>query len=200
MPYDEAFYAQYAAYLREPAVRAAHDFMFKVSDLVPDLHSVVDFGCGQHREYNEHAWPIQYLGVDLNAVKDWRDEDGLWETRIEDYRTMDLTSLPTWATGFVSLFSSEITAPYYHNYPFYNRVFRTCPNIKAGLVSGFFYDGRRKEQPIKEAGDVVSWQTLEHPCVARCVGYTEKRFTLPVPSQMFGPNVYEVWKLFERWA
>jgi hypothetical protein len=190
MPYDEAFYAQYSAYLREPTVRKAHDWMFTIARLSPDLRvHVVDFGCGRHQEF-ARSLPQHYLGIDQieNVVG-----------RREDYRTMDLTTLPDYLTGFVSLFSSEITAPYYHNYPFYNRVFQTCPNIRAGLVSGFFYDGRRSWQPIKEAGGVVSWQTLEHPCAKRCVGYTEKRFTLPVPSQMFGPNVYEVWKLFERW-
>lgn len=196
MPYDEAFYTQYAAYLREPTVREAHDWIFSIAFLNDALRlSVVDFGCGQHREWLMHsrrAFPQHYIGVDQNPTPTGLDIQA-------DYRTMDLTTLPDHLTSFVSLFSSEITEPYYHNYPFYNRVFQTCPNIKAGLVSGFFYDGRRKEQPITEAGGVVSWQTLEKPDAKRCVGYTEKRITLPVPSQMFGPNVYEVWKLFERW-
>jgi hypothetical protein len=199
MPYDEAFYALYADYLREYAVRSAHDWVLGlVRDTVP-FRNVVDFGCGKHREYLEYAHPTYYFGVDVNAESDYRDDSDFTDVERADYRTMDLTSLSTWSTAFVSLFSTEITAPWWENYEFYNRVFKECPQIHAGLVSGFYYEDRKHEQPIREAGNLTSWQTLEaihEP--NRLNRYTEKRIILPVPSSLFGPDVFEVWKLFER--
>lgn len=196
MPYDDAFYQAYTAYLNEPTVREAHDWIFSIPEINPYFDNVVDLGCGRSLEFWNYADPAFYTGIDQNGLAD----DHVWR---EDYRTFDYSKLcrPTWPvnpTAFVSLFSSEITAPFEENYDLYNRIFAECPSIQAGLVSGFFYEGYIAINPIPETGGIISFQTLEPIHVPKRDGYTERRITLHVPSKMFGPDVWEVWKLFYR--
>jgi hypothetical protein len=192
MPYDDEFYRLYDAYLKEPQVRKAHNWVFSLVKPDHAFNIVVDYGCGLNREWYWHGPSCLYYGIDVNG-------DPRVSFRV-DYRTMDLSEHGYYdgVTAFVSLFSSEITAPTEANYAFYERVFQTLPNIRTGLVSGFYYVGREKENPIEEAGGVISYQTLERPEEVQNKVFSEKRIVLPVPSALFGNNVYEVWKIFER--
>jgi len=54
------------------------------------------------------------------------------------------------------------------------------------------------QERVEEAGELKSYQTLEHPEDVISDIFTEKRVIIPAPSKMFGPDVYEVWKFFER--
>jgi hypothetical protein len=188
MPYDDEFYQRYEEYLQEPVVRAAHDWVFDIAMSNPAFQDVVDFGCGRSREFRLYARHRSYTGVDL---------DDTARVRL-DYRGMDLAQLHPGITAFVSLFSTEITAPPLENCRFYERVFQEMPHIQAGLVAGFYYDGKRNTNPVVETGGIISYQTLELPSEVSSLYFSEKRIVMHVPSRMFGQDVYEVWKFFKR--
>lgn len=195
MPYDENFYEAYEAYLHEPMVREAHDWVFSIVRRNSAFQRVIDLGCGQSREFMKWFCPSKYVGIDLVAPAA--------EVR-EDYRRImsaladqKYPALESW-DAFVSLFSCEITAPCGENYTLYNRLFALRPETKAGLVSGFFYANEPTSATVAEAGGLTSFQTLEPIEEVSSAYFTEKRITLPVPSKMFGDDVFEVWKIFER--
>lgn len=196
MGYDENFYIQYKAYLDEPTVRQAHDWVFSV--LCGDnFNRVVDFGCGKAMEFLVHYSPKFYLGIDNNAC----ESGGKAKILKADYKT-DLVAKNSVdhfkPSAFVSLFSSEITNNYIANYRFYKWLFARFPTLVCGLVSGFYYSSNKKHGTIKETGDIQSWQTLEYIEDVYSTVFTEQRIILNVPSVMFGPDVYEVWKLFTK--
>jgi hypothetical protein len=197
MGYDDDFYKAYMDYLSEATVRQAHDWIFALSLTDPNFQNVVDFGCGKFNEFLRYARPKSYVGIDLNVSQ----EENSGRLIQADYRKIDnLTSLisPDTPLAFVSLFSTEITAPTEENYELYERIFTELPTIQSGLVSGFYYAGKTGQNPIKEAGDIVSYQTLERIEDVASDRFTERRIILPVPSQMFGEDVFEVWKFFAR--
>jgi hypothetical protein len=197
--YSAEFYAAYARYLKEPEVRKAHNFIFSLAWSLRVFREVIDLGCGQSQELLNYGQAPRYVGIDRNVTENY---SFCHLIRPGDYRQIE-----SWRDiaekcrlkAFVSLFSSEITAPYRTNYKFYSRIFAET-NLKAGLVSGFYYGKRKGQNPVREAGGVVSYQTLESIEAAErvSVGFTEKRIIMPVPSKMFGPDVVEVWKIFER--
>jgi len=196
--YNGDFYESYKAYLVEPKVRKAHNWIFEVASLNPDFNSVVDFGCGQFNEFYVYAKPKEYTGLDLNVESSQKGNKRLLKT---DYLACkDLQELlnPRKPTAFVSLFSTEIIQPTEKNYAFYNRIFEQLPTVKSGLVSGFFYVSRKNQNPIAETGGIESYQTLENIEDVEQELFTEKRIVLPVPSKMFGRDVFEVWKFFEK--
>lgn len=230
MPYDEAFFAQYAAYLQEPTVRSAHDWVFEIAKMDVAFERVIDLGCGSC-EFLRYADPLLYIGIDheprppeLNRTY-WLDRPG---ARIgkgltdsikreelylkDDYRAYFAGDGPTEIaetlatigyrpTAFVSLFSSEITDQWTKNYDLYHRLFEAIPSLQAGLVSGFYYSSKWGKAVVDEEGDVWSWQTNEPQFAAYSSVFSERRISMPVPSQMFSPHVndvYEVWKFFQR--
>ena len=195
MGYDPDFYNAYKAYLNESTVRKAHGFVFKLALTNPDFQNVLDFGCGMFNEFFVHANPQRYIGIDVNVPT----ESGEKRLIQADYRNMPLTDLTCHSpTAFVSLFSTEITAPADENYTFYEKIFRELPTVNSGLVGGFYYVSKKHQNPIKETGGVVSYQTLDNIEDVRSDVFDEKRLTLAVPNQMFGQDVYEVWKFLER--
>jgi len=193
----------------------------------PDPHrapAVVDLGCGQSHEYQKYGSYSDYLGIDRDhgessdsfMTMDYRDERA-WNSRVFQQETLDEWSArvsPDFMTDidiavmqahrikqadvFVSLFSTEITAPHRKNQRLYEVLFANLPEMRFGLVSGFYYWNKRHLNPVKEAGDVVSFQTLDPPEAMASEWYSEQRFTVACPSKMFGPDVYEVWRVLER--
>jgi hypothetical protein len=197
MPYDETFYETYKSYLLEPTVRKAHDWMFHVALIEPRFNDVLDLGCGAFNEFLVYAKPENYIGIDIGA------SSAATNGRIirGDYRDVEtLTALvrPNTPTAFVSLFSTEITAPFKENYALYENIFKSIPSIKAGLVSGFYYVSKKEQNPIGETGGIQSYQTLECIEEAHSTLFEERRMILPVPSRMFGQDVFEIWKFFEK--
>jgi hypothetical protein len=205
MGYDPDFYARYEAYVTEPRVRLKHDKFLRVWNTIRvgpadlrTLGSVIDLGCGRAMEYQRFHPGAHYTGFDQNAVEmdvprrrvvqaDYRDPEFL-------NRKFDLPP-----THFVSLFSAEITAPAHTNKALYERLFTRIPTIQAGLVSGFYYtDARIDQNPVREAGGLVSWQTLNHLEQDRSEVYDEVRLTAAVPSDLFGEDVIEIWRVFTR--
>ncbi|NCN51544.1 hypothetical protein GW931_00870 [archaeon] len=57
---------------------------------------------------------------------------------------------PSKPTSFVSLFSSEIIAPFEENYKFYERIFKEIPSVNGGLVSGFFYKNKKIKTQLEK--------------------------------------------------
>ena len=194
MAYDSDFYTQYAKYLLEPRVRQCHDMAIKMARALfrSDLDYVIDLGCGEHREFLKYGSPRCYCGVD--TVAESCDVQ-------KDYRTLDYTQERFQPyTSFVSLFSTEITAPAFKNYDLYTRIFREMSRCRVGVVSGFYYYSKQHENPVVETGDIVSYQTLDlmGSCPYPIESFEEIQVTMHVPSQMFGLDVYEVWKFFRR--
>lgn len=208
MAYDNDFYRAYETYLGELRVRKCHDIMFSMfQNEVGKYNNVVDIGCGVFNEFNTFYRPKHYTGIDLNAdIKDRtkdRNNNALFiQGNYRDRAFLDAAlhtdKLVGDAEAFVSLFSSEITAPAYENYELYNHLFETCPNIRAGLVSGFYYSDKIDINPVTEAGGLISYQTLDPLESFRSQRFSETRILMPVPSNMFGDNVVEVWKIFNR--
>ncbi len=197
MTYDPGFYNAYKAYLSESGVRQAHDWIFKLASLNSNFLNVVDFGCGAFNEFFVYAKPRKYTGIDINVSS----QEGERRLIQANYRHVnDLTGLvtPALPTAFVSLFSSEITRPLKENYAFYEKVFKELPTISSGLVSGFYYVSKKNQNPVEETGGILSYQTLEHIEDIYSDSFSEKRIILPVPSKMFGQDVFEVWKFFDR--
>lgn len=191
MAYNDLFYKLYKDYLVEPTVRQAHDWIFRIAKLDNRFDRVVDLGCGEFNEYHQYAKPSQYVGIDINVEASRL----VWKYNYRDIRWIDKISCDI--TGFVSLFSSEITATSNENYAFYRNIFKHS-SLQVALVSGFYYAKKKNENPICEAGDVLSFQTVDFPEEVSQIEFSEKRIILPVPSKLFGDDVYEVWKFFER--
>lgn len=195
MPYDENFYRMYRQYLQEQIVRTNHDHVFSLfaSLLLPDSPLVMDLGCGigEYATYDTHH--AAYVGVDLNNT-------GSVASFLQaDYLKLDFVSLlPFSPNAFTSLFSIECCHAAEKRYDFYNRIFSKYPTIKCGLVGGFFYESRRDQETVSETGEIVSYQTIENPSLYISDLFTELRIHIRTPSQMFGDDVIEVWKLLVR--
>lgn len=194
MSYNEDFYKLYDEYLEEQEVRRQHDFVLGLVAYGNEhalTDRVVDLGCGLC-EFETAVCPYAYLGIDDRSHKAGLRLDYLSERQLvlDKVRGFD-------ATAFVSLFSTEIVmqAPSL----LYEKLF-DVPSIHVGLVSGFYYANRKYENPVTEAGGLVSWQTLSPPEeTAQGRNFRERaRIVLPVPSKLFGPDVYEVWRFLEK--
>lgn len=197
MPYDEHFYQQYRKYLQEDAVRKSHGFAFAwlkhFTYSAPLL--VVDFGCGLG-EYGTFGNPARYAGVDTNDL-------GAVDNFIcADYHDFGfLKQLNFSPNAFVSLFSIEPFHPARERYELYEKIFLQIPSITYGLVSGFFYESKRKEVTVEELKGkkkIISYQTIENELEHVSTIFSERRLFIATPSKMFGKDVIEVWKIFSR--
>lgn len=199
MGYDNDFYAAYERYLEEETVADAHTMAVSLLGY-PD--AILDLGCGKSNEIlrRMREKPDVYLGVDANAAPGGPTVLSELTHRVikGDYRDggdLERVLAASWGIDtFVSLFSTEITGPSADNYAIYDRLFDR--GFKEGLVSGFYYVSKKSHNPIGESGGLTSWQTLDAPEDVIREAYTETRLIMPVPSMLFGPDVYEVWKLF----
>ncbi len=202
MGYDEEFFEKYRNYLQEETVRRVHDGMFRTffsfsQGRLPNLQNiidakppieVIDLGCGLCQEFKLYGWYNFYFGVDKMPVGGDYFEQA-------DYLTYPITRSDN---TFVSLFSTECCLSAEDKYAFYNKLFSENPNIRYGLVSGFYYKDRVEDKKVEEAGGLVSYQTIENPQNHRSKWFDEFRVYADVPSALFGPNVVEVWKFFNR--
>ena len=194
--YDDDFYTSYAKYLDDPKVRAVHDFALKTLCSSVDFDRVVDLGCGL-KEFMLNRGAKEYLGIDTKAPNP--------ELR-DDYRNPHKETVRAirqfQPRSFISLFSSEITAGEMFNWVgLYRQMFTDFPTINFGLVSGFYYRGLSGKERVTEPNDLVSWQTTMPLGLLETDDdpFTEiSRLTLPCPSQLFGPDPIEVWRLFRR--
>lgn len=191
--YDEDFYKAYDDYLSEESVRQKHDIILDMWHTLswPNSSYVIDLGCGRSQEFlrfGREARRYQGYDINLEPKADYRDP-----------RFVELVGDLDWKPdAFVSLFSAECTATPNQNKELYECLFRELPTLQHALVSGFYYVSRRDENPVREAGDVVSWQTVGRVDEAASDVYDEMRVTTPVPSAMFGRDVVEVWRMLVR--
>lgn len=206
---NEDFWEAYEAYVKESAERhrmALNALGFSRIGTTP-IH-LLDLGCGQCMEALRQFDCDRYLGVDLdpgNPASFYRFAER-YTTLEANYRDRSQLRKAVGASSvgvsefsmFSSFFSSEITAPYEDNYDLYEWVFETFPNIQKGVVSGFFYGDRPNDPVVEETGGLKSYQTIESAAVVRSEVFSETRLTIEAPSTLFGPNVYEVWKAFQR--
>ena len=194
MAYDSGFFQAYDRYLHEDVVRENHGDMFALFDrlCVASAKRVVDLGCGIG-EYFRWGRFFSYIGID-------KQNHGHPGQVIQgDYLDpATFRSLPWAPTAFVSLFSVEPMLPAAKRYELYSRLFAENPQLKCGLVSGFFYTTRTHLEIVGETGGIQSYQTLEHIDEFKIPGVHEERIVTNTPSVMFGPDVMEVWKIFAR--
>jgi hypothetical protein len=199
MSYNQEFFEKYQNYLLEPIVRMTHDDIFRnfyilckgeeptwqtlICNHIPV--NVVDLGCGLCQEFKRYGWYNKYLGVDKIVETD--------HDRVQfDYLKF---KIPTYNNMFVSLFSTECCLSADEKYAFYRDKFKDG-NMKHGLVSGFYYKDRIDQEKVEEAGGLVSYQTIEDQKKYQCKEFIEFRSLIEVPSELFGPDVVEVWKFF----
>jgi hypothetical protein len=192
--YNQDFFDAYHQYLREPAVRAAHDRVIALWHTLGWYERVLDLGCGQSMEFLTFCGCLGngYRGVDLHC------RDYKW-TINGDYRALDLPAiLQGWQpTSFVSLFSTEVTAPFQENYAFYEKLFTQFPSLQGALVSGCYHPGVTTPTVTVPPHNIVSHQTLEPITAYHSLLFSEWRLTMPVTSTLFGTEV-EIWKFLER--
>lgn len=195
MSYDsDQFWEAYQKYVDEsmPRHRRVVD-MLLIDNLFPDV--LLDLGCGRTHEAQHLLYPEKCLGVDL--------ENGPLKLNYRDldHFTAAIHSSGLKPTAFSSLFSVEVTGDWFSNYNLYNRMFAEFPEIKWGLVAGFYYtdEERLGKLIVQEAGGLESYQStapieasLDFPL------FEETRVLVNAPSNLFGPHVVEVWKLLER--
>ena len=195
MPYDKNFYKLYKNYLEEPAVRRNHDYVFECfKNLTGELGlSVVDLGCGMGEYQTYGGTHENYVGVDLNNTGKIRNFVSA------DYHKLNFAKkLPFKPNVFVSLFSIECCNSAKEKYALYNKIFKTLPSIRYGLVGGFFYESKRNLETVEEAGKIISYQTIEDSSCYISQLFSEFRLHIRTPSVMFGQDVIEVWKFFIR--
>lgn len=196
MGYDLSFYERYERYLVERTVRTAHDRALRIFGQMARSPDVVDLGCGKSQEFRRFGPWTSYVGYDANAEKSAASRD----PRPGDYRDpgfIDLVGTLS-ASAFVSLFSTEITAPAEENTRLYTTLFERAPTMHWGLVSGFYYAGSKNVNPIQETGGISSYQTLHALEEQATDTYDEYRIEMQVPSAMFGDDVVEVWRILQR--
>lgn len=198
MPYDEKFFKAYREYLKESVVRRNHAEMFRLFArlISPGAPCVIDLGCGSGEYHRYDARHIYYCGVDNSNAGRISDSHFIQA----DYMTLDFKNhIQFTPNSFISLFSIECCQPEVKNkYDLYERIFKEFTDIRTGLVSGFFYESKRNEPRVEEAGEIMSYQTIEDPSLWISDTFTEMRIHLHTPSQMFGQDVVEVWKIFIR--
>ena len=207
MAYNSDFYRMYANYLRELPVVKAHQKAFDIFSLVLPAHEstrVVDLGCGLG-EYGSHGYYNSYVGLDKQpelAQEDrWLKLPSYETFIVSDYTNLYFVSkLPFEPTVFISLFSIEACLPLADRYVLYKNMFSQFPTIKHALVSGFYYASKAGQETVSEAGDITSYQTVEPLESVQNDLFSEMRLIMHVPSEMFGPDVYEVWKILTRKA
>lgn len=206
MSYNKEFFERYLKYLKEPVVRAAHNYMFGLFGKIVQSRGyeeldVVDLGCGAC-EYFDYGVRENYVGMDIEPQK-WDDCD----TFAGDYKTMsgpvlyDLVkkNYKFEPNAFVSLFSTEVCLSVDEKYKLYDRMFGgLVNNMNYGLVSGFYYKGKEDQEIVEETGGLVSYQSIEDQKKYYSSLYVELRTCIEVPSKMFGEDVMEVWKILIR--
>ena len=201
MPYDAKFYETYQEYLKEPTVRKNHDNVFKLFAhlMFTDAPHVIDLGCGTGEYLTYDFCHAEYCGIDFNNASGFIHPYFIQA----DYKTLNfMDQVPFRPNAFISLFSTELFLSDRAKYTFYERIFRELPCIRFGMVSGFFYESKRRKKILKELEgtdkEITSRQTIEHPSRYISDYFTEMRIHMHTPSQMFGPDVVEVWKIFVR--
>lgn len=202
MAYDESFFGMYESYLREPIVRQNHGIAFRAFN-GPRRACALDLGCGsaEYRRFGPAFAMPTYIGVDRAKAPTFPAKDRGATFIQADYMAMDdYDALPAPPDHFVSLFSVEACYPAEQRYDLYRRLFRTLPTVKVALVAGFYYASKRDQKTVGETGGITSYQTIEDPYEFVCPEFDEQRLLLRTPSQMFGDDVVEVWKILTRRA
>lgn len=211
-PYaNEEFWVEYGEYLKESLIRHADTLWSMLSHIHGDTceirysaPEVLDFGCGQYASaIGLMPVPKSYIGIDKhNPGSRWDDS---MHDPVEPYTFItgdyrERINLSYEPTCFTSLFSTEVTAYRDANESFYNWVFESYPTASYGIVSGFYYLDRWRDQYVIETGNLTSCQSTGPltDYTDSTLLYTETKLEIPAPSKMFGPNVVEVWKLLER--
>jgi hypothetical protein len=155
MSYNNIFFDEYKNYLQEPQVRNTHDWMFHIFESIfPKWKypfNIIDFGCGQCCEYLEYGKPSSYAGLDLNPLP----RPGLFQCDYTKLTGEEIKAFtPFQLHSFVSLFSTECCMNAVDKYDFYRKLFRET-DVEMGLVSGFYYQNRIKEEKVKETGGSI---------------------------------------------
>jgi hypothetical protein len=212
--YGSDFYTAYAEQIKEPRVRKVHDRLFEMTNHVgPTLADrsafdrVLDLGCGQSNEFYTYGGGggSCYVGVDLHPLP-LTKLGGRLSTALTvqgDFNDVDLSVHLVEEhklTAIVSLYGIENNGPCEQNYALYRSLFQRTP-IRSILTVGFYY-GRAPHDEIfvEDIGFEVyqSVQPLEKTKSLSDGLFDEIRIEASCPSNLFGEDVIEVWKLLTR--
>lgn len=206
--YTEQFFQSYRDYLQEPTVVARHRFAINaLIGLDDDSRIVVDVGCGlgeyllHQRSYKpkDRYWGLDKCAAYLRTYPDGRRIAPVDITNIHDVDTVlrTIVSADFRFNTLISLFALELLQDAEKNQQWYEHTFMAYPHLNQILVSGIYYESKCDQEIVQEACG-PSYQSIAPIHTRKSQYYYESRLTLPVPSKMFGQDVYEVWKLLDR--
>lgn len=194
---NDEFWAAYAAYVDEvaPLHQRAIEHLLR-SQQCRIGSCLLDLGCGRINEAARLFVMDTYIDIDADPANNPAHEPVDYRDMTALTRVLRRCSRPD---AFCSLFSTELTAPASTNNDYYQQLFDTFPTLQRGIVSGFYYDDSRRNDPVvEEAGGLRSFQSIGLLADDRFCSFTETRLQLRVPSKLFGRDVVEVWRLLER--
>jgi hypothetical protein len=195
MNYDKNFYINYREYLKIPEVKSSHTNIFRLFDEIVGLaDQVVDLGCAtcEYGQYLKSEGSVHYIGIDLQIV----NLDSEIKVIQGNYLDEAFDAIYSESKVFVSLFSTEINYSTKERYKLYDRFFEKFPNIKCGMVSGFFYKKASNEEKYKEVVGHEVYQSVDKQTIHK--DYYELRMHNEVPPGFFKDEFVEVWKFFIR--
>jgi len=180
---------RYLAYLKEPSVRASHDYA--IDWFLHTTHSCGKFpnvvelgGAGEYHTYGKYS---EYMGVNL-------ENPAVPSVALHGKKSIT-DVVPFTPRAFVSLFQIELLYPPEERYKIYASIFRRNPGIFYGLSSGFYHGNRSTmDQTLGQNGTLVH-QTIQPKGSNVCIGFYEIWLSVRAPSKTFGSDVVEVWKV-----
>lgn len=199
---DGTFWEEYGRYVQESMPRHRRVIEMLLTTVPGGDFRVLDLGCGQvmegfrlmSPEGQSAAW---YRGVDRDPHGSAISMGLAWRM---DYGDVAALCKRCHDEGFmpdivVSLFSAEVVQRQHDAEALYRGVLAGLPSVRAVLSVGFFYEGKEHEPTVIEPGGLVSFQTIGPHLKG---DLRETRVVERGPSELFGPNVIEVWRLIER--
>lgn len=204
---DKEFWAKYVAYQEETFKqhKAYYDACVSVGS-VPQFADYLDLGCGP----TGHAQRLikhqnQYVGIDRVIPNSKPSSDRYAYVRGDYLDARDLNSAVSLFENDevnnprvgVSFFSTEVAINPIKSIQLYRYLFEN--HVDYMIVSGFYYGERYQADKVTEAGGLESWQSVRMPRkLEDPVEYRETfRITAHTPSELFGDDVYEVWRVLE---
>ncbi len=144
--------------------------------------NLIDIGCGKTQMGKNllSAKYDKYIGIDSmnfgqEIVKDYKEYD--FKNHKSQYD--DLA---------ISLFSTECCLKEEEQNDLYSKL---LSNGFVLIVAGFYYEGKENQEIIEENFELKSYQT--HPL--KKLFKNETRIIKKVPSNLFGTDVIEVWRV-----
>jgi hypothetical protein len=209
MAYDSNFHVAYKEYLHESRVRKVHDrILHMVYQSDDSFKRVLDLGCAQNHEYYHNLLPDAYVGIDIHPGVITLSTDETQSSPIAIVKHGDVKDIPLVKKlildynlmACVSLFGIENNNSCRDNYTFYRSLFKKT-SINTILTAGFYYGTFPDKEAIIEIMGLKAYQAI-HPIEKTLILsgglFDETRIEVMCPSDFFGEDVVEVWKILTR--